>query len=68
MFNENQFNAAVVAKGENNSDAARVMGMNPTTLSRKKSGISDFTRLEIEAFCEHYGVSPTSIFFATYSA
>lgn len=68
MFDINQFNASIAAKGETQNDAARVMGMNPSTLYRKTTGASDFYRNEIEAFCAHYGVSADKIFFAEDSA
>jgi len=68
MIDVNRFNACIVAKGETQSDAARVMGMNPSTLYRKMTGVSDFYRSEIEAFCVHYGANPNEIFFAEVSA
>lgn len=68
MFNGNLFDAAIRAKGETLMDAAKVMGMNSATLSRKKNGTSDFYRKEIDAFCRHYNVNPDKIFFASDSA
>lgn len=68
MFNVNAFDAAIVLRGSDNAEAARVMGINPATLARKKSGESDFYRREIDAFCEFYSVSPDDIFFASNSA
>lgn len=68
MFDERRFDAAIVLKGESLKDAAAVMGISTATLYRKKTGISDFYRAEIEKFCEHYEVSPDVIFFAENSA
>lgn len=68
MFDVKKFNAAIALKGENQQEAARVMGINPATLYRKIRGESDFYRTEIEAFCNHYNVSPSEIFFAEFSA
>lgn len=68
MIDVNRFNACIVAKGETQSDAARIMGMNPSTLYRKVTGVSDFYRSEIEAFCLHYDANPNEIFFAEVSA
>lgn len=67
MFDVRAFNSAIALKGSNQQEAARVMGMNPATLSRKIKGESDFYRKEIEAFCSYYGASP-EIFFAEDSA
>ena len=67
MFDERAFNAAIAMAGSSHDEAARVMGMNPATLSRKKKGESDFYRKEIEAFCTYYHASP-KIFFAEESA
>ena len=67
MLDERAFDAAIAMKGSTQQEAAKVMGMNPATLSRKKKGESDFYRKEIEAFCAFYGVSP-DIFFAEVSA
>lgn len=68
MFDERRFNAAVALKGETQEDAARVMGISLPTLYRKKSGVSDFYREEMEKFCEHYNVGPADVFFVQNSA
>lgn len=48
MFNRNLFRAKVVAMGLTLEEVARRMGINPSTLDRKMSGNSDFTRNEIQ--------------------
>lgn len=68
MFNERAFNAAIAKKGSTQQEAARIMGINPTTLFRKMKGISDFYRKEIEAFCSYYEARPDDIFFDKFSA
>lgn len=68
VINANLFNAYIAAKGETQADAARVLGINPSTLYRKITGISDFYREEIETFCRHYGANPNDIFFSPCSA
>lgn len=68
MFDVNKFNAAIALKGESQEDAAAVMGMNRVTLFRKKTGVTEFTRKEIELFCKHYNVSPDIVFFTNFSA
>ncbi len=67
MLDKRAFDAAIALKGSTQQEAARVMGINPATLSRKVKGESDFYRKEIEAFCAFYNVSP-NIFFAELSA
>lgn len=67
MLDKRAFDAAIAMKGSTQQEAARVMGINPATLSRKMKGESDFYRKEIEAFCSFYNVSP-NIFFAELSA
>lgn len=48
MFNRNKFRAKVVGAGLTLEDVARKLGINPSTLDRKMSGISDFSRNEIQ--------------------
>lgn len=68
MFDARAFNAALALKGSNQREAAKVMGINPATLSRKMAGKSDFYRKEIESFCMYYEAEPDKIFFADVSA
>lgn len=64
MFNEQAFREVIKDKGENIEMAAKVMGINKVTLYRKMSGESDFFAKEILKFCDHYKVTPTSVFFS----
>ena len=64
MFDVNEFNSAIVKKGDNAEKAAKIMDMNPATLYRKMNGKSDFYRKEISKFCKYYNVNPNQIFFA----
>lgn len=66
MVDINKFNAAIALKGETKADAANIIGVNPSTLYRKLSGLSDFQSQEIEKFCSHYGTTP-DIFFTSFS-
>lgn len=68
MFCLNKFNAAIALQGENQGDAAKVMGISMATLYRKITGKSDFYRKEIDAFCAYYKANPEEIFFAKDSA
>ena len=48
MFNRNKFRAKVVGEGLTLEEVAKKLGINPSTLDRKMSGISDFSRNEIQ--------------------
>lgn len=50
MFKRDLFLAKCIEHGVRTQDAARIMGINPATLSRKMGGKSDFTRNEIQLF------------------
>ncbi len=67
MFNRNLFRAKVVAMGMTLEEVARRMGINPSTLDRKMSGNSDFTRSEIQSLRKMLTMTADecdSIFFA----
>lgn len=67
MFNRDLFRAKCVEHGMNTYDAARIMGINPATLSRKMGGKSDFTRNEIQLFRAALHLTPQetdAIFFS----
>lgn len=67
MFNRNLFRAKVVAMGMTLEEVARQMGINPSTLDRKMSGNSDFTRSEIQSLRKMLTMTADecdSIFFA----
>ena len=57
MFNKDHFQAKYIEHGLNAADVAKIMGINPATLSRKMNGESDFTRNEIQLFRSELGLS-----------
>lgn len=52
MFNRNLFRSKVIAAGLTLEKIAQKMGIDPSTLDRKMSGVSDFSRAEIQSVCE----------------
>ena len=52
MFEKNEFRAAVVRNGMTIEELAKCIGINAATLHRKMSGVSDFTRMEINRICK----------------
>lgn len=48
MFDRKLFRSKVVAAGLTLEYVSREIGINPSTLDRKMSGISDFTRAEMQ--------------------
>lgn len=48
MFDRNKFRAKVVAAGLTLESVSKQLGINPSTLDRKMSGVSDFNRREIQ--------------------
>lgn len=66
MFNKKAFQIAVVAADMTYEDVAKAIGVNPSTLYRKASGQSEFTRSEIQKICEVLRIdSPMDIFFTS---
>ena len=66
MFNKKAFHGAVVSAGMTYDDVAKAIGINASTLYRKASGQSEFTRSEIQKICEVLAIeSPMDIFFAS---
>lgn len=61
MFNKDHFQAKYIEHGLNAVDVAKIMGINPATLSRKMNGESDFTRNEIQLFRSELGLSAREI-------
>ena len=67
MFNRNKFRAKVVGAGLTLEEVARRIGINPSTLDRKMSGISDFSRNEIQILRKELSMTASEcdeIFFA----
>lgn len=67
MFNANKLRGVMAEKGCSAEKLAGALGINPSTLSRKMSGISEFTRSEIQiaaAFLKLSARDIQSIFFA----
>lgn len=67
MFSPNEFNALIAKHGQTKEDVAAIIGVNPATLYRKISGVSDFTRREIQTISRAYSLTAddiNNIFFA----
>ena len=67
MFNRNKFRAKVVAAGLTLEAVAKKLGINPSTLDRKMSGTSDFSRKEIQILRKELSMTAAEcddIFFA----
>lgn len=70
-MNLNLLKARMVEKGISDEDLAKCLGINISTLFRKKSGESDFYRKEIQkikSYLELTDEDVTLIFFADYIA
>lgn len=66
MFNKKAFQLAVVSADMTYEDVAKAIGINSSTLYRKTTGQSEFTRSEIQKICEVLQIeSPMDIFFTT---
>ncbi|MBR4079823.1 MAG: helix-turn-helix transcriptional regulator [Christensenellaceae bacterium] len=52
MFDERQFRAAVCLAGKSMQEVAEAMGISRAALYKKLSGESDFSRGEIQKYCE----------------
>ena len=65
MFNDEAFLRLVKEKGLKLNAVAREMGITPTTLYRKRKGLSEFTRLEIARCCTFVNESDLSWIFFT---
>lgn len=66
MLNKNKFKYYAANKGIPLNVLATKMSMNPATLSKKLSGLTEFTRKEIQDYQDLTGVSNAemlSIFF-----
>lgn len=67
MFDRQKFHGKVVERGFSLDSFAKEMGINPSTLSRKMSGESDFFRKEIEDIARKLRMTQAevlNIFFA----
>lgn len=67
VFDRKLFRSKVVAAGLTLEAIAKEIGINPATLDRKMSGVSDFTRKEMQAIRKILGLSASEfdgIFFA----
>lgn len=64
MFNKLKFKGALASKGLTMNKLAEKLHMNTTTLYRKTTGTSEFTRDEIQRICQILELqSPVDIFF-----
>lgn len=67
VFNKNKFREKLVGAGITMEQLASVIGINPTTLYRKASGESEFTRSEMQCIRHEIGLDSSdmdAIFFA----
>lgn len=67
MFDRKKFRAKIIENGLTFRDVSAILGIKETTLYRKMSGKSDFTRNEIQLFREKLKLTAEetdSIFFA----
>jgi Response regulator containing CheY-like receiver, AAA-type ATPase, and DNA-binding domains len=65
LFDYEAFQKLINKKGVKLNALARFLGISPTTLYRKVTGKSDFTRAEIQKCCEFFGEKEMNcIFFA----
>ena len=67
MFDRKLFRSKVVAAGLTLEEVAKEIGIKPSTLDRKMSGVSDFTRGEMQILRKVLGLSAADfdgIFFA----
>lgn len=67
MFNANKLRGVMAERGCTSEKLAAVLGINPSTLSRKMAGISEFTRSEIQITAQFLDLSILdiqTIFFA----
>lgn len=67
MFNANKLRGAMAEKSCSIERLACALGINPSTLSRKLAGTSDFTRSEIQLTASFLNLSASdiqAIFFA----
>lgn len=61
MLNKNRFKAKYIERGLKAADVARLMRISSTTLYRKTSGESDFTRKEIQLFRSALGLTADEV-------
>lgn len=65
MYNDDAFMALVKERGVKLSAVALAMGIDLTTLLRKRKGDSDFSRSEIQACCDFFNLPEMNdVFFA----
>lgn len=60
-MDKNKFKYFVASKGITLHDLARQMDMHPATLSKKLSGVSEFTRKEIQEYQVATDTTPEEI-------
>ena len=65
MFNRVEFEVAMLRKGANRQDLAKVIGVSYVTLMRKIENDGDFDREQISKIMAYLGIDdPNPIFFA----
>ena len=64
-YDDEAFQRLVKERGVKYQAVAAAMGIQPATLYRKRKGMLDFTRNEIQRCCEFFGLNDMNdIFFA----
>lgn len=64
MFSKKRLLASLALNGKTLGELADYIGIDPSTLTRKVHGRSEWTRTEIQKTCEFLGIdSPKQIFF-----
>ncbi len=67
MFDESKFKYFVIKNGSNLTNTAKAINVTYSTLRRKMTGESDFTREEVQALRDYLKMSPADVeevFFA----
>lgn len=67
MFDESKFKYFVIKNGSNLTTTAKAINVTYSTLRRKMTGESDFTREEVQALRDYLKMSPSDVeevFFA----
>lgn len=67
MFDESKFKYFVIKNGSNLTNTAKAINVTYSTLRRKMTGESDFTREEVQTLRDYLKMSPTDVeevFFA----
>ena len=67
-MNELEFNAMLARHGKKRDDVAKLLGVNPSTVSRKLKGDSEFKGSEIMKIKLYFELSPEEVDIIFFSA